>query len=62
LRGERLEAFLTQPFYVAEPFTKRAGEWVPLADTLAGVRRILDGAADTVDPVHLRYIGALRQS
>jgi F-type H+-transporting ATPase subunit beta len=60
VRGQRLEAFLTQPFYVAEPFTKRAGEWVPLADTLAGVRRIIEGAADAVDPEHLRYIGALK--
>lgn len=60
--GERLEAFLTQPFYVAEPFTGRAGEWVPLSDTLEGVRRILDGAADQVEPSRLTYSGRLTLS
>ncbi len=58
-RGERLEAFLTQPFFVAEPFTKRPGAWLPLHETLADVRRILDGGADDTDPQRLRYIGRL---
>ncbi|PYI57519.1 hypothetical protein [Paenibacillus flagellatus] len=58
-QGERLEAFLSQPFYVAEPFTNRPGEWTPLADTLDGVRRILDGAADGLEPEALTYIGRL---
>jgi F-type H+-transporting ATPase subunit beta len=58
-RGQRLEAFLTQPFYIAEPFTGRAGVWVPLPETLDGVRRILDGAADDLEPESLQYLGAL---
>jgi F-type H+-transporting ATPase subunit beta len=58
-RGQRLEAFLTQPFYMAEPFTGRPGVWVPLPETLDGVRRILDGAADDLDPEALTFIGAL---
>jgi F-type H+/Na+-transporting ATPase subunit beta len=58
-RGERLEAFLTQPFFVAEPFTTRPGVWLPLHETLADVRRILDGGIDEVDPQRLAYIGRL---
>jgi F-type H+-transporting ATPase subunit beta len=58
-RGERLEAFLTQPFYVAEPFTKKPGESLTLQDTLDDVRRILDGAADPLEPQQLSYIGRL---
>lgn len=58
-RGQRLEAFLTQPFYVAETFTKRPGEWIALSDTLDGVRRILDGAVDDVETNRLTYIGRL---
>ncbi|WP_240041343.1 hypothetical protein [Paenibacillus ginsengarvi] len=58
-RGERLEAFLTQPFHVAEAYTKRPGEWTALADTLDGVRRIMDGAADGTDVRRLKYIGRL---
>ncbi|HYG58281.1 MAG TPA: hypothetical protein VD902_09505 [Symbiobacteriaceae bacterium] len=56
-RGERLEAFLTQPLYVAEPFTKIAGEWVTPGDTLEGVRRIMDGAADQREVSELVMIG-----
>lgn len=58
-RGERLESFLTQPFYVAEPFTNRSGEWLSLQDSLDGVRRILDGAADNLEIEQLTYIGHL---
>lgn len=57
LRGERLEAFLTQPFYIAEPFTKKAAEWVSINDTLDGVRRILDGETDEIDPKSMTAIG-----
>ncbi|WP_199621075.1 ATP synthase beta subunit C-terminal domain-containing protein [Paenibacillus alkalitolerans] len=58
-RGERLEAFLTQPFYVAEPYTDIPGEWLPLQETLDGVRRVIEGAADGLDPGELTYIGKL---
>lgn len=55
--GERLEAFLTQPFYVAEPYTHKPGQSVAVQETVDGVRRILDGAADGMDPADLRYLG-----
>ena len=58
-RGERLEPFLTQPFYVAAEYTHRPGAWVPLLDTLAGVRRILEGGADARHVTELRYLGSL---
>lgn len=58
-RGERLEAFLTQPFYVAEEFTKKPGSWPTLIDSLESIRRIVDGAADDVSVENLTYIGRL---
>ncbi|HYF93919.1 MAG TPA: hypothetical protein VD969_17025 [Symbiobacteriaceae bacterium] len=58
-RGERLEAFLTQPFYVAEPFTKQAGQWVTAQATVEGVRRLLEGAADEVEAPALKGLGPL---
>ena len=58
-RGERLEAFLTQPLYVAEAYTAKPGAWVPLPETLDGVRRVLDGAADELEVEALRYSGPL---
>ncbi len=45
-RARRLQRFLTQPFTVTEAFTGMPGRSVPLADTLAGCRAILDGECD----------------
>lgn len=58
-RGERLEAYLTQPFYVAEPYTGKKGEAVDIKDTLNDVRKILDGAFDSHDLQKLDYKGRL---
>lgn len=45
-RARRIQRFLTQPFYVAEQFVGIPGQYVPLADTIAGFREILDGKHD----------------
>jgi len=61
-RGERLEAFLTQPFYTAEPYTNKPGEWLTLQETLNSVRRIMDGVVDELEPNQLMYIGNLAKN
>jgi F-type H+/Na+-transporting ATPase subunit beta len=58
-RGERLEGFLAQPFYVADPYTGRPGAWVSVQDALSDIRRILDGGQDHVAPAQLAYLGRL---
>lgn len=58
-RGERLEAYLTQPFFVAEAFTGKKGEAVSLADTLQDVQNILNGTLDHVDVEPLTFIGKI---
>lgn len=58
-RGERLEAYLTQPFYVAEPFTNKTGQAVSLQDTLNDVKEIMKGATDSKDATDLEFIGNL---
>jgi len=45
-RARRLQRFLTQPFFVSEPFTGLPGRYVPLAETLRGFREILEGRHD----------------
>jgi F-type H+-transporting ATPase subunit beta len=45
-RARKIERFLSQPFFVAEAFTGRSGEYVPVADTVRGFREILDGEHD----------------
>ncbi len=58
-RGERLEAFLSQPQYVVENVTGKQGEWVSIKDTLDDVKGILDGAYDTMKVEQLSYIGEI---
>jgi F-type H+/Na+-transporting ATPase subunit beta len=45
-RARKIERFLSQPFFVAEAFTGRSGEYVPVAETVRGFRQILDGELD----------------
>jgi F-type H+-transporting ATPase subunit beta len=45
-RARKIERFLSQPFFVAEQFTGRSGEYVPIAETVRGFREILDGEHD----------------
>jgi len=45
-RARRVQRFLTQPFFVSEPFTGLPGRYVPLAETLRGFREILEGFHD----------------
>jgi F-type H+-transporting ATPase subunit beta len=43
-----MERFLSQPFFVAEAFTGRSGEFVSVEETVRGFREILDGEHDDV--------------
>jgi F0F1-type ATP synthase beta subunit len=45
-RGLKLQNYFTQPFFIAEPYTKRNGTTVCLAESLQTCRDILDGRYD----------------
>jgi F-type H+-transporting ATPase subunit beta len=45
-RARKIERFLSQPFFVAEQFTGREGEYVPVAETVRSFREVLDGKHD----------------
>jgi F-type H+/Na+-transporting ATPase subunit beta len=47
-RARKIERFLSQPFFVAEAFTGRSGEYVPIAETVRGFKEIIDGQHDEV--------------
>ena len=47
-RARKVERFLSQPFFVAEAFTGRSGEYVPLAETIRGFSEIIEGRHDEV--------------
>ena len=45
-RARKVERFLSQPFFVAEVFTGRAGKYVKLEDTIRSFREVLEGKHD----------------
>jgi RNA polymerase sigma factor (sigma-70 family) len=58
-RARKLARFFAQPFYVAEPYTKRPGVTVELAESLRVCRDILDGVHDAVPAGAFYFTGGL---
>ncbi|MCH8847658.1 MAG: F0F1 ATP synthase subunit beta [Chloroflexi bacterium] len=47
-RAQRIENFLSQPFFVAQQFTGREGRYVPITETVRGFNEILEGKHDDI--------------
>jgi F-type H+/Na+-transporting ATPase subunit beta len=60
-RARKIERFLSQPFFVAEQFTGRTGEYVPVAETVRGFREILDGQHDDLSEGAFYMQGSIDQ-
>jgi F-type H+-transporting ATPase subunit beta len=58
-RARKLQNFLTQPFFVAEAYTGKKGEYVTVEQTLQGCEQIIAGKADHVAEEEFYLIGAL---
>jgi F-type H+-transporting ATPase subunit beta len=58
-RARRLQRYLTQPFFVSEPFTGRPGRYVPLHETLRGFREILEGRHDDLPEQAFYMVGTI---
>jgi F-type H+-transporting ATPase subunit beta len=61
-RARRLERFMSQPFFVAEVFTNKAGQYTPLADTIRSFREICDGKWDHLPEGAFLYVGSVEQA
>ena len=58
-RARKLQNFLTQPFFTAEVYTGKKGEYVNLEQTLKGCEQIISGEVDQVPEEEFYLIGAL---
>ncbi len=61
-RARKLERFFSQPFFVAEQFTNTPGQYVPLKETIAGFKAILDGDCDDWPEQAFLLVGNLEQA
>ena len=58
-RARKLQNFLTQPFFVAEGYTGKPGEYVTVSQTIEGCQRIMAGRVDTTPEEQFYMIGQL---
>jgi F-type H+-transporting ATPase subunit beta len=61
-RARRMERFLSQPFYVAEVFTGKSGEYTRLEDTIRSFEEIADGKWDHLPETAFMYVGPIEQA
>jgi F-type H+/Na+-transporting ATPase subunit beta len=60
-RARKLQRFLSQPFFVAEPFTGQAGRYVKLTDTIAGFKQIVEGKFDDLPEQAFYMVGTIEE-
>ena len=61
-RARRIERFLSQPFYVAEPFTGKSGNFTKLEDTIRSFEEICDGKWDHLPESAFMYVGSIEEA
>jgi len=60
-RARRIQRFLSQPFFVAEVFTGRAGKYVKVQDTVRGFKEIIEGKYDDVPEQAFYMVGTIEE-
>jgi F-type H+-transporting ATPase subunit beta len=58
-RARKIQRFLSQPFYVAEPFTGTPGKYVKLEDTIRSFKRIVAGDTDHIPEQAFYMVGTI---
>jgi F-type H+-transporting ATPase subunit beta len=60
-RARKVQRFLSQPFFVAEQFTGKAGRYVKVADTIKGFKEIVDGKHDDLPEQAFYMVGTIEE-
>ena len=61
-RARRIERFLSQPFFVAEAFTGKSGNFTTLKDTIRSFKGICDGLYDHLPESAFMYVGTIEEA
>jgi F-type H+-transporting ATPase subunit beta len=62
LRARRIERFLSQPFFVAEVFTGKAGNFTSLEETIDSFEQLTSGKWDHLPEGAFMYVGGIEQA
>jgi F-type H+-transporting ATPase subunit beta len=60
-RARKIQRFLSQPFFVAEQFTGRAGKYVKVTDTIKGFKEIVEGKHDDIPEQAFYMVGTIEE-
>jgi len=60
-RARRIQRFLSQPMFVAESYTGRAGKYVKIADTVRGFKELLEGKYDEFPEQAFYMVGGIEE-
>jgi F-type H+-transporting ATPase subunit beta len=60
-RALKLQNYFTQPFFIAEPYTKRPGATVSATESLRTCREILDGHYDELPVEAFFFSGCIAE-
>jgi len=61
-RARKIQRFLSQPMFVAEQFTGRAGRYVPVKETVRGFKEILEGKHDDLPEQAFYMVGGIDEA
>jgi len=61
MRARKIQKFLSQPFFVAEQFTGRAGKYVKLSETIKDFGAILSGEYDEIAEQEFYMRGSIKE-
>jgi F-type H+-transporting ATPase subunit beta len=61
-RARKIQRFLSQPFHVAEIFTGKPGKFVPLAETIASFKGIVEGKYDDLPEAAFYMVGGIEEA
>jgi F-type H+-transporting ATPase subunit beta len=61
-RARKIQRFLTQPMFVAEVYTGRAGRYVSVKDSVRGFLEILDGKHDALPEQAFYMVGTIEEA
>jgi F-type H+-transporting ATPase subunit beta len=61
-RARKIQKFLSQPFFVAEVFTGAPGKYVPLKETIASFKGIVNGEYDHLPEQAFYMVGSIDEA
>ena len=61
-RARKIQRFLSQPFTVGEQFTGIPGKYVPVKETIRGLKEILEGKHDDIPESAVLFVGTIDEA